>query len=135
LTEALYKAEDQPDLADQAEGTNSLRKLRYPSMKPFKWDFQGTGYTMEIDYGMGGESNILLGDLTVDKFALEPQNGGSVLVSWRVIAHPSDADIGKLYNMIGRDVDVILTPPDPKTLQEAFGDKAPADQVEEEAEA
>jgi len=134
LLDAIYKAEETPDLVDQATGDTSLRVLRFPSMSPFKWDFSGTGYTAEIDYGLGEESNIRMGDITVDKFRLDPQNGGSVLINWRALAHPNEADIGKLYNLMQQEVELVLTPPAPKNLQEAFGDSSP-EVVDEEEEA
>ena len=134
LLDAIYKADENPDLIDRAEEVEGVRTLRFPGMSAFKWEFQGTGYKLAIDYGLGGdESNILLGDITIDKFKLEPQQGGSVLVRWRTVAHPTEKDIGKLYSLIQRDVDLVLTPPEPKTVGELFGDApAPAEQQEEE---
>lgn len=125
LLDSIYK-EALPDLADQADDVSPVTALRYPGMSAFKWEFTGTGYTLEIDFGMGGDSNIKLGDIQIDKFKLEPQEGGSVCVSWRAIAHPDEKDIGKLYRLMQRDVQLILTPPEPQTLQEAFGDAPPA---------
>jgi hypothetical protein len=136
LLDAIYKQDENPDLVDQVEEAQGLRVLRFPGMSAFKWEFQGTGYKLTVDYGLGDdESNIKLGDITIDKFKLEPQQGGSVLVRWRTVAHPTEKDIGKLYGLIQRDVDLVLTPPEPKTVGELFGDapKAPAE-AEEEAE-
>ncbi|MDK6077908.1 hypothetical protein [Massilia varians] len=135
LLDSIYKEVATPDLVDQVSDTPAVTALRYPGMSAFKWEFTGTGYTLEIDFGMGGDSNIKLGDIQIDKFKLEPQEGGSVCVSWRAIAHPDEKDIGKLYRLMQRDVQLILTPPEPKTLQEAFGDAPPVQVEQAEAEA
>jgi hypothetical protein len=53
--------------------------------------------------------------LKVDHFTIEPQNGGSVAITFRIIAHPEADDVGKLCEFIQRDIELKLTPPEPKT--------------------
>jgi hypothetical protein len=122
LRQHLFKKDENPDLVDQVTDGEGLTALRYPKMGGIKWDWEGSSYTAIVDYGMGGDSNITLGDVKVDHFTFEPQNGGSVLVTFRIIAHPDSDDIGKLCEFIQRDIDLTLTPPEPKNVHELFGD-------------
>lgn len=120
LRQHLYKKDENPDLVDQVVDGEGLTVLRYPRMGAIKWDWEGTGYTATIDYGMGGDSNIELGDVKVDHFVFEAQNGGSVTVTFRILAHPDSDDMGKLCEFIQRDIELTLTPPEPKTAADLF---------------
>lgn len=123
LRQHLFKKDENPDLVDQANpDAEALTVLRYPKMGALKWDWEAAGYTAVVGYGLGGDSDIKLGDVKVDHFMFEPQNGGSVAVSFRVIAHPDSDDVGKLCEFIQRDIDLTLTPPAPTTVHELFGD-------------
>ena len=120
LRQFLFKKDENPDLVDQVIEGDGLTVLRFPKMGPMKWDWEGTGYTATVDYGMGGESNIVLRDCKVDHLKIEAQNGGSVILTFRVIAHPESEDVGKLCEFIQRDIDLELTPPEPKTADDLF---------------
>jgi hypothetical protein len=91
---------------------------------PIKWDWEGSGYTLTVAYGLGGPSDIKLADCKVDGFKFEAQNGGTVNVMFRVIVHPEQPDVGKLCEMIQQNIDISLTPPAPETVQQLFGEVA-----------
>lgn len=55
---------------------------------------------------------------------IEAQNGGSVVICFRIIAHPESEDVGKLCEFIQRDIDLDLLPPAPQTVGELFGEAA-----------
>lgn len=119
LRSSLYTLPDaQEDLIDPER----LTKLKYPKMSAFKWEQEGVGYTAEIDYGLGGDSNIVLEDLKVDGFRIQPMEGGTVVVTFRAIAHPDESDTGKLCSLIQRDVELTLTAPPPQTADQLFKD-------------
>ncbi|WBS00253.1 hypothetical protein OU994_18195 [Pseudoduganella sp. SL102] len=121
LRQHLYKFDDNPDLVDQvSDGGDGLTVLRYPKMGAIKWDWEGAGYKAEVDYGLGGASNIVLDDVKVDHFAIEAMNGGSVTVTFRVIAHPNADDVGKLCEFIQREIVLDLVPPAPTTVGDLF---------------
>lgn len=122
LRQHLFKKDDNPDLVDQVIVGDGLTVLRYPKMGAIKWDWEGAGYKGVIDYGLGDEkSNIHLGeDLKIDHFVIEPINGGSVSIAFRIIAHPTKEDIGKLSELIQRDIDLQLTPPEPTKAEDLF---------------
>lgn len=123
LRQHLFKKDENPDLVDQVTEGDGLTVLRYPKMGQIKWDWEGVGYTATVGYGLGGPSDIVLNDCKVDHFKIEAQNGGSVIVTFRIIAHPDTEDIGKLCEFIQRDIDLDLQPPAPQTVQELFGDE------------
>jgi hypothetical protein len=127
LRQHLYKKDENPDLVDQVSDGDGLTVLRYPKLGPLKWDWEAIGYCGIVAYGIGDKSDIQLGeDLKIDHFVFDPQNGGTVGVTFRVIAHLKTDDVGKLCEFIQRDIELTLTPPEPKTVQELFGDEAPA---------
>jgi len=124
LRQHLFKKDEAPDLVDQVSDGDGLTVLRYPKMGAIKWDWEGNGYTATVDYGMGGDSNIVLHDCKVDHFKIEAQNGGSVVITFRIIAHPESEDVGKLCEFMQRDIELDLLPPAPQTVGELFGEAA-----------
>jgi len=125
LRAMLYKKNDAPDLVDQVE-PDALTALRFPKLGPIKWDFEGRGYSVRVAYGIGGPSDIRLGDVKVDGLRLTPQQGGTVLVAFRVIAHPATDDVGRLCELIQQTIEMDVTAPEPATVQELFGDEQKA---------
>lgn len=122
----LYKRDENPDLVDQID-PEALTALRFPRLDALSWDWTGAGYKLVVDYGLGGEdSNITLDAGQVDKVRIEAQEGGSVVLTFRVVAHP-DADVlGPLCELMQQEITVWLTPPAPTTVQELFGDEKKA---------
>lgn len=119
LRSTLFKKNENPDLADQAT-ENELTELRFPKLGPLKWGWEGTGYSLTIDYGMGGKSNVKLSDCKVDGVKIEPMTGGSVALSFRVIAHPDAKDTGRISELIQQDVTIDLTAPEPANAEQLF---------------
>jgi hypothetical protein len=124
LRQHLFMKDQNPDLIDQVIEGDGLTVLRYPKMGAIKWDWEGAGYTATVDYGMGGPSNLDLNDCKVDHFKIEAQNGGSVVITFRIIAHPESEDVGKLCEFMQREIILDLLPPAPQTLGELFGEAA-----------
>jgi hypothetical protein len=121
LRTTLYKKNDQPDLVDQAD-PEALTALRFPRVDALKWELDLTGYTLRVAYGIGGPSDIQLGDCKIDGFKFKAQQGGTVSVRFRVIAHPATEDVGRLCEMIQNEIEMDITPPPPTTVHELFGD-------------
>lgn len=94
------------------EEPGHLPCLRFPEMGPIRWSKELTGYTMTVHVGVFAASNIILGDCSIDKFVFEPQEGGSVVVSFRIQAHPDSMTLGSLCERIQQDVEMSLTPPE-----------------------
>jgi hypothetical protein len=110
LKGCLYTANESAQ-ADLIQEPGHLPSLRFPQMGAIKWDKDFAGYTVVIPYGATGKDDIVLGDCTVDNFKFDCQDGGTVGVSFRVIAHPEEGQMGRLCSMIQGEVEVTLTPP------------------------
>lgn len=108
----------QRDLADAAADANDLR---YPQIEdPIKWALEIVGAELTIDYGLGNKSNIVLPLCDIDEFTVSPQQGGVVLVVFRVACHPDEKQSGKLAMMIGKDdLKITLEPPAGDLVEQA----------------
>jgi len=120
LRAALYWKSEQPQQAqpeqgelDAVEPVSDLPNLRNPKLRgPFEIDYEGAGYLLTVDYGLGGKSAIELGDCKVNDVKINPHEGGSVTLTFRV-SH-SDVDekaAGRLSRMVKRETTITLTPP------------------------
>lgn len=124
LCEALYRKASAEDGADLASNPDGLTVRRFPKMSPFGIDHTGTGYTATVDYGLGGDSDIALGDAKLDSFQADPMEGGTVLYRFNIAVHPSTLDTGRLCEMQKQNIDLELTPPEAATVQDLFKDAA-----------
>lgn len=121
LKSAIYRAADAGEgdlLADQMPGV--LPKLKFPLMGAIKWGKQLAGYETVIHYGVSGAQDIRLIETEVDNFRFDCQDGGTVVVSFRVIAHPESAELGRLCEMIQQEVEMSLIEPEPESLGDVF---------------
>lgn len=88
------------------------------------WDIELTGYTLTIDQGLGGASNIEIGDCEVARFRLVPQEGGTVVVDFQIESPDVAANtFGRLATLKNREVEIILLPPE--IAQSDIADPAP----------
>lgn len=115
LRHALYKAAE--DAGDNLPGIDAptplLRTRGLEKIKLKTGDM--VGYRLVVDHGIGEDSAIDLHDCKVDKWSLEPYEGGSVELSFRV--GTSDIDetwAGRLAMKLGQKVEIQLLPPEPK---------------------
>lgn len=89
LKAALYFRAEQ-DAAGQAdligvEPVTNLPNLRFPKLdSPLKWDHTGAGYRLDIDFGLGGSSNLCMFGCEINNFGFACKEGGTVEVSFRV---------------------------------------------------
>lgn len=112
LKSSLYKKADensgQPELI---EDPGHLPSLKFPLLAPIKWNYEGAGYAAVLHYGVSGKDNIVMIDTEIDSFKFDCQDGGTVAVSFRVIAHPDAVSVGRLSEMIQTEVSLSLEPP------------------------
>lgn len=126
LRHALYKAaEDAGDNLPGIEAPTPL--LRTRGLEKIKLKVgEMVGYRLHIEHGIDDDSAIDLHDCKVDKWTLEPFEGGSIELALRV--GTSDIDetwAGRLAMKLGQEVQITLTPPEPKAdaidgTQDAF---------------
>jgi len=95
-------------------GACEFPNLRFPKLDmPLRWTLDATGYKLTVDYGLGGDSNLVLESCTIGDFKLTPKEGGTVLVGFRVQKADIAEDlIGKLATLVQHDVQITLEPPE-----------------------
>jgi hypothetical protein len=111
LKASLYRKleKGEGDLLPEEPGT--LSKLKHPEMGAIKWANELTGYEAMIHWGATNTQNIRLIDCAVDKFRFECQDCGTVIVQFRVIAHPEPSELGRMCEMIQQNVVLSLVEP------------------------
>lgn len=112
LKSALYRKPDASEQAELIDEPGHLPALKFPQMAAIKWGKEFAGYALHIPYGVSGKDDINLTDCQVDEFKFDCQDGGTVIVGLRIIAHPEQGDLGRLCGMIQQDVEITLTPPE-----------------------
>jgi hypothetical protein len=98
-------------LRDLADAGADFPDLRFPQLAALRWTTEIVGATVVIAYGLGGPSDLRMEGCTINKFALDPQQGGTVIIGFRVQCHPNETACAKLCFLIGQSVDVTVTPP------------------------
>lgn len=106
--------EEQQDMISDND-PDHLPALRFPQLAPLKFDYAGAGYRVVV-HSLLGKSDVVLVQCEVDKFRFELKNGGTVLVSFRVVAHPTADEVGRLCELIQQNVSLTLEPPSAEDL-------------------
>lgn len=125
LLEALYfcaaPAEDDQVPLDGVEPITHLPNLRFPKLgDTLAWQFTGAGYEFTLDFGLGGDSNLVIGGCQVNNIRISPKEGGTVELSFRVQASDVDEHIlGKLAMLVQQDVEIYLVAPTPAQVAES----------------
>lgn len=116
LLDALYTKNANADQGGQqnlegVEEVSNLPNLKFPLMGALKWKKDLIGYTLTVQHGVG--SDIVLKGCKVNGFTIDPKEGGSVDLKFRV--QSSDVDertLGKLGLLVQNEVDVMLLAPE-----------------------
>jgi hypothetical protein len=112
LKAAVYRAAEKGEGDLLADQDGAMPVLKFPLLGPLKFGKEFVGYDAQIHYGVSGKEDIKMGDCQIDGFRFECQDGGTVIVGFRVIAHPESNDLGRLCGMIQQDVEMSLMPPE-----------------------
>lgn len=125
LKEALYFKAQQEEEQDQLEGiepVTNLPNLKFPKLDgPLKWDHVGAGYRLDIDFGLGGSSNLVMFGCEVNNIAFACKEGGTVEVAFRVqVSDIEERILGKLAGLVQHEISIILTPPAVEDVAEAL---------------
>ena len=91
----------------------ALAKLKYP----VKWELELSGYTLRLDYGLGGQSDSVVKVCVLKNFAITPIEGGSVEIEFTV---SSSADItGEIVGRFSekQQQDIVITLLAPAAVQ------------------
>lgn len=111
LRGSLYGVNDAPGKSSQplAGVDEALAQLLFPNMGPLKWSDVAGPMDMTVHYGVSGAADIQLHEVTVDKFVIEPLQGGSVKITLRARCICEDeAKLGKLNMLLHCEVPVTI---------------------------
>lgn len=112
LLDAFYKIDqEQAQQTFDDIGTNHKSALKFLKMAPIAWGHEMVGCAVIIGYGVGGPSDITMEDCKVNNFRFVMREGGTVAVTFRVITHPAEEDIGKLYSLLKQEITISINPP------------------------
>ncbi len=108
----VYKLPDEPDLIDQTDEPTATA-LRYTALEmPLKIGKEFLNYGVEIDYGLGGDSNKKLHDCKIHKFTAAFLEGGSANLAWMISTHPDSDTAGWLYDNPDLKTKMIFSAPE-----------------------
>jgi hypothetical protein len=119
LRESLYWRDgDTEAQADVPGVAKVLPNKLFNAMQPIAWDLELTGCTVVIDYGLGDGSNITLADCKVNAFRIDPKEGGTVDVTFRVqTSNFPDGALDKLAHKLGQETQITISAPAVKQEQ------------------
>lgn len=138
LLDALYTKNANADQGSQqnldgVEEVSNLPNLKFPLMGALKWKKDLIGYTLTVQHGVG--SDIVLKGCKVNSFTIDPKEGGSVDLKFRV--QSSDVDertLGKLSLLVQNEVDIMLEAPEVAGAQQELDNPLPFNNDPEEVE-
>ncbi len=111
LKSSMYKQSSESAQGELIDVPGYLPALKFPKMSPIKWDWKGAGYEAVVNYGISGKDDIRMIQIEVDSFKFDFQDGGTVALSFRAIAHPTSDEIGRLSELVQREITLSLYPP------------------------
>ena len=119
LLDALYTKNANADQGGQqsldgVEEVSNLPNLKFPLMGALKWKKDLIGYTLTVQHGVG--SDIVLKGCKVNNFTIDPKEGGSVDLKFRIQSSDGldERTLGKLGLLVQNEVDVMLLAPEAK---------------------
>lgn len=125
LREALYFRSETTEAQGEIDGVDQvLPNKRFAQLQPLAWDLELTGCKVVVDYGLGDDvSNVELCDCKVNQFRIDPKEGGTVELTFRVQTSnlPTGA-LDKLSTKLGHETQIVLTRPEvkPEPQQQAI---------------
>lgn len=115
LKAMLFWKVPQEEAQERIEGVPEITpNLRVPSVAtPLKIDADFSGYTLTIDHGADESSALELYQCTMDKFTVDPKEGGSCTIAWSMSSNKSVTPelVGALCGLEGEEVTLALVGP------------------------
>jgi hypothetical protein len=111
---------EQGDLmAGQEEENDGVIDWRFRELKQLNWDYQGEGYRFVIwkaladsdDIEAVNEIDVCLIMAKIDKFRFKPLAEGKVEVLFKVSCKAESSDVGRLFELQDKIIDITLEPP------------------------
>lgn len=106
----LYKTDTDSNLPIELTGDIPTVRIFGDLIERIRLKHELKGATVVIGFGLGGASDIELDPADVDTFHAELMEGGSCVYSFRVKCHPSGEQVKRLYEVLGREITISVTP-------------------------
>jgi len=106
-----------PTQAEMDLPVDELPNVRFPYVDyPIKYDALLSGYTLTVDYGRGGESNLVLKTCEVKTYRISPIEGGSVEIKFTIQCADGvdERIVGKLAMLQQSEISITLEGPEIK---------------------
>lgn len=103
-----------PAAVTNAAIVSDMPKLTVMGIKlaEFDWSLEGTGYQLGVEYGPSGPNGLNFGGCKVHKFRIFGQEGGSVIIKFRIeFGDVDSAAHGKLAMLKNCEAVITLTAP------------------------
>jgi hypothetical protein len=111
LRHALYTAVEGQDQLPGVEPATPLLRFNAFESHALKGSFEG--WTMNVDHGIDEGQPITLGGAKVDSFRVDAQEGGTVVLAFRVGSNDVDPEeIGLLCGKLGSEISITLHAPE-----------------------
>lgn len=110
----FYRAADEVDQQRLDVVPATKPNLRCPIVKgPLKLDLSMSGYTVTIDHGIDDTTALQLYLCELDKFEVEPTEGGSVAIAWSLASNKQITPelIGALCDLEGAEIEATQVAP------------------------
>lgn len=88
-----------------------MPNLRFPFIGEIPWHKEYAGYELRVAHGIDADDPIVLDGCIINNFKIKAQEGGTVVVDFRVQCHPDGETIGALCEKIQSEVEISLVPP------------------------
>lgn len=113
LRDSLYRQPDKEGDQLQLDAPSSYTVLRHPGFEPMKFKHKFPGYEITLTPPEeGAEPLVFLVDVTVKKIEVDPQQGGSALITLTASAAVDLEEAADLLDALVReDVLITLVPP------------------------
>ncbi|MCI2243830.1 hypothetical protein L3067_04305 [Xanthomonas sp. PPL568] len=93
-------------------GHAALTQVKHPALEPLKLNHELTGYELELAGMLETGDPVVLVDVKLKRFVIEPKEGGSVAMTFTASAEVDADEISELSAaFIREDVLLTLTPP------------------------
>lgn len=116
LKAMLYWKTPTEEAQDRIDGIPDITpNLRVPTVAtPLAIGAEFSGYQLTIDHGIDESTALQLYQCTMDKFKVDPKEGGSVTISWSMSSNKQVTPelVGALCGLEGEEVTVELVAPD-----------------------
>jgi|GEM_PF-1971260 len=104
----LYKADESQGQLPGQEAALTVRRFG-DLIRTLRLKHELKGADVVIGFGIGG-SDIELDTVDVDHFTVEVMEGGSTAYSFRVKCNPTGEQVSRLYEVMGGEIDMTVTP-------------------------